>query len=75
MACGRRQAQNVRARGCHAKVGAHLLRRLQEPAAVSAAGLSEIGSFSRATLSRLGRPGQTGDEHGSAERSSHLGRV
>jgi hypothetical protein len=34
---------------CYAKVGAHLLWRLQEPAALPAAGLSDVAIFSRAT--------------------------
>jgi len=40
--------KNVCAGCCNAKVGAHLLRRLQEPAALSAAGLSDVDNPSRA---------------------------
>jgi len=48
-ACASRKTQDVRT-GCRwAKAAAHLLRRLQEPAALPAADLSDLGMFSSAT--------------------------
>jgi hypothetical protein len=50
-------------RGCHAKVGAHLLWRLQESAALSAAGRPDVGIFSRAVSFKIGGPDHARSEH------------